>query len=102
MYTFLYGNIQHRGYAYLCSKPDFFEDIKRTQALNNIIRYDITCKHGELALEQHQSFQMLTSDLNSGIAPTSLFPAQRQTATADMPRAICVQTRMAISTAPIF
>lgn len=72
MYTFLYGNIQHRGYAYLCSKPDFFEDIKRTQALNNIIRYDITCKHGELALEQHQSFQMLTSDLNSGIAPRLL------------------------------
>lgn len=72
MYTFLYGNIQHRGYAYFCSKPDFFEDIKRTQALKNIIRYDITCKHGELALEQHQSFQMLTSDLNSGIAPRLL------------------------------
>ena len=72
MYTFVYGNIRHRNYVYLCSKPDFFEDIKRTWALDSITRYDITCKHGELALEQHQSFGMLTSDLNSGITPRLL------------------------------
>ena len=72
MYTFVYGNIRHRNYVYLCSKPDFFEDIKRTWALDSITRYDITCKLGELALEQHQSFGMLTSDLNSGITPRLL------------------------------
>lgn len=72
MHTFVYGNIQHRNYAYLCSKPEFFEDIRRSRALDNVIRYDITCKHGELDLEQHQSFGMLTSDLNSGIVPRLL------------------------------
>lgn len=72
MHTFVYGNIQHRNYTYLCSKPEFFEDIRRSRALDNVIRYDITCKHGELDLEQHQSFGMLTSDLNSGIAPRLL------------------------------
>lgn len=69
MQTFIYGNIGHKNFTYLCSIPKFFEETRRTKALDEIIRYDFTCKHAELEREQHQSFWMLTSDLDSGIVP---------------------------------
>lgn len=75
MHTFVYGNIRHKNFTYLCSTPKFFEEIRRTKALDEVIRYDVTCKHGELEREQHQSFWMLTSDLDSGIAPRLLLYA---------------------------
>lgn len=69
MQTFIYGNIGHKNFTYLCSIPKFFEETRRTKALDEMIRYDFTCRHADLEREQHQSFWMLTSDLDSGIVP---------------------------------
>lgn len=64
MKQYIYGNIEKKGYIYLSSDSKFFLDPHKAQAMPHLVCYDTTCRHGDLAPEEHQCYWMLTTDLN--------------------------------------
>ena len=64
MQQYIYGNINKAGYTFVSSDPAFFKDAKRQSNLDLLIKYDMSCAHGELAPDAHQSYWMTFTDLN--------------------------------------
>lgn len=64
MQQYIYGNINKAGYTFVSSDPAFFKDAKRQTNLNPLIKYDMSCIHGELAAGEHQCCWMTFTDLN--------------------------------------
>lgn len=62
MEQYVYGNIGHKGYAYLSSDTEFFTP-GRISAMQPVIYYNNSSPHGELSALEHQSYWMVASDL---------------------------------------
>lgn len=64
MQQYIYGNIGHQAYRVVSSDQHFFADAQRATVLKHLLSYDRYCRHGELSVEEHQCFWMVTTDLD--------------------------------------